>query len=498
LRVPTSPFGLEISKLAVTSGVRSRARWEFYWKNENENTFSLIWNNDSRFPSFRITPASVDTWGGMTGWTASVLLIAMGILCFWLKKITQTLFLPHKEIRLNLPSREWQTLDDVDRDYLVLSRAQAVEVPFVVRFRDSPDVTYCDLRFSSSNSEDQSRMISELESPTTGRTNKLWILDHFESGLVSPKVNAERLTILERLASKPSLKRLLVSSVDPLYYFTEECRSILVEASNSEDVDRYILDRWIRALSNFQRVTLKETDRSTFYRALRAFLKAHRSCGDEHETNESTLVHEGDLRPLLKVRPSCQQFALWIYLECRSTSKLRAEGMRLLQGYKHDVPMSRDSLVNYIGSIMDADYRVIWADLTRKERTVLYQLALDGWANPHPENERAIEELERKVLINKRVMFRVMNASFTRFIKSPEHLDEIQLLQTEASESTWQALKIVLVAAVVGFFIWMLWAEAELFRIGMAYVAALGAVISTAINFFAGKRPAVESVAPHT
>jgi hypothetical protein len=194
------------------------------------------------------------------------------------------------------------------------------------------------------------------------------------------------------------------------------------------------------------------------------------------------------MRPLLKVRPNCQLFALWIFLECRGTHFLRSLGIQLLQNYSHDAPVSRDVLGRRIGALADLHYRAIWNDLAERERVVLYQLVLDGWANPHLENERAIEQLQLKGLVTKRVMFRVMNHSFCDFITSSEHQSEITELEREARQSVWQATKLVLIACSIGLLVWLLYAEADLFRLGSGYVAVICALLTAAVNFFSGAK----------
>jgi hypothetical protein len=109
-----------------------------------------------------------------------------------------------------------------------------------------------------------------------------------------------------------------------------------------------------------------------------------------------------------------------------------------------------------------------------------------------------LKSSSEKGLINKRVMYRVMNTSFSRFVKSTEHMDEIQVMEKEAGESAWQASKLILVAGAVGLFVWLLWSQAELFRVGLGYVAAIGALLTTAVNFFAGGKRITPSIPSQT
>jgi hypothetical protein len=308
------------------------------------------------------------------------------------------------------------------------------------------------------------------------------VLDYFEFSMKDPQCNLERLGCLEGLLRRRNVKRVIISTVDPLYFLAEEC----------PEMSRAQFDRWVHALSVFKKVSLTEKSKHAFYSEISQFLARHRKTAI-HDTK-----HREKMRLPLPVRPRFEQFALWVYQECRYTRFLRTVGVQLLSEYK-DVALlpSRDWLISNIGSAADAHYHVIWSDLTRKERLVLYQLALDGWANTHAENERAIQELERKGLISKRVMYRVMNESFCRFVKSTEHRGEILEFETEAGQSAWQAVKLVLIAVAIGTFVWLLYAQADLFRIGLGYVAGIGALLTAAVNFFAGgKRTAPSTSMP--
>jgi hypothetical protein len=81
--------------------------------------------------------------------------------------------------------------------------------------------------------------------------------------------------------------------------------------------------------------------------------------------------------------------------------------------------------------------------LATSERLALYQLALDGWANP--KNTAALQQLESKLLIRRMPMFRIMNMSFQRFVASAEHTSEIEQWEKEQKQSTWRALRLVLI-----------------------------------------------------
>jgi hypothetical protein len=149
------------------------------------------------------------------------------------------------------------------------------------------------------------------------------------------------------------------------------------------------------------------------------------------------------------------------------------------------VPLpSRQEIVGIVADRADAYYRMLWAGLTGSERLVLYQLTLDGWVNP--KNVHAIHQLEQKQLIYRQPMYRILNNSFRSFIRSSEHEKEIAEWQKKEQESTWQVLRFVLIAAVIGVGVWLLYAQAQIFQIGTGYITAL-ATLLTAIAGLASR-----------
>jgi hypothetical protein len=130
-----------------------------------------------------------------------------------------------------------------------------------------------------------------------------------------------------------------------------------------------------------------------------------------------------------------------------------------------------------------AYYRMLWAGLTSSERLVLYQLALDGWANP--KNALAIRQLEQKQLIYRKPMYRIMNDSFRSFIRCSEHEKEIAQWQKQEQQSTWQILRFVMIAAIIGTCVWLLYAQAQLFQIGTGYITAIATLLTAIAGFTA-------------
>jgi hypothetical protein len=178
------------------------------------------------------------------------------------------------------------------------------------------------------------------------------------------------------------------------------------------------------------------------------------------------------------------EFVIWVCAECNCTAMLRRIGMDLFDKFRESEQYSREGVVSIVLDRSDSYYHVLWTSLTFAERLVLYQLALDGWTNA--KNRDTIQQLERKQLIYKGPMYRIMNESFRRFIESTEHENEIMKWQREERASTWHAFRAVLVVAALGVAVWMLYTQAALSQTVIGIIAG-SATLLTAVGGLLGR-----------
>jgi hypothetical protein len=231
-----------------------------------------------------------------------------------------------------------------------------------------------------------------------------------------------------------------------------------------------LLDRWAELLVRFTKVHPKDVSDREFHESLKSFDGAQRSEGDRQK--------------------NCRQLAIWVKQECDCTSWLRKIGKQLLDEYSTKTcDVSREWLVNRVLDLSDSYYHVLWSGLTPNERLVLYHLATDGWTNP--KNVAAIRQLERKLLISKNPMYRIMNESFRRFVLAGEHGAEIEQWQKREQLSTWRAFRFVAIATAVGIGVWLLYTQAAFSQAVVGYIGAI-ATLLTAVAGLLGK-PSVSS-----
>jgi len=288
------------------------------------------------------------------------------------------------------------------------------------------------------------------------------ILDHFEFNIRDCASNLARLEFIETPLYEAHGKLVIVSTIDPLYFLTEEASKVLSTDKDDPERTRRLIDRWARVLSKFRKANLASPSKDDFLE------KVGKAAEPGH--------HDA-------------QFAAWTFEECGGTALLRKVGMGILDEFQEHPPTRREQLVETVLDRAGAYYHVLWSGLTATERLVLYQLALDGWANPT--NTPAIQQLERKQLICKAPMYRILNDSFCKFIQSTEHAAEIAEWEKHEQQSTWRGLRFVIIAAVIGAGVWLLYSQAQLFQIGTGYITAIATLLTALAGFSARlKRPA--------
>jgi hypothetical protein len=140
--------------------------------------------------------------------------------------------------------------------------------------------------------------------------------------------------------------------------------------------------------------------------------------------------------------------------------------------------------VSRVLDLADSYYHVLWASLSTTERLVLYQLARDGWSNP--KNLAAIQQLESKQLVRRNPMYQIINESFRRFVLSPEHAEEIARWEKLEQQSTWHAMRFVVIAIGIGFAGWFLYSQAAFSQAVVDYIAALAKLL-TAVGGLLGR-----------
>jgi hypothetical protein len=456
LKFPSNQLGSEIGKLGVASTDDEGPSQEHYWIEEDATQFALHWNPG--FIGSKLTVRSRYTeWQGLPllGWICFVLLCFF--LTLWLISIVRRIFLTDIQSALPLDLFESKRIENIQNDLLVIGPPKSGD-----RLRAIVDMKKVDWR------DMRVELDAAIRDPKHRLTNcrgSMLVLEHFEFNLNDRTHNLARLNLLESLLYDSSRKVVIISTIDLLYFLTEGAPDVLSDKKDPEEARR-LLGRWANALSKFTKLQMEDVGKADFDKKVAEFAQYNERCA---------------------------QFAIWVWKECSHTEFLRDMGIQILEKLRKQ-PETRGWLVSTVLDGADTYYHVLWSSLAATERLVLYQLALDGWANP--KNAAALQQLERKLLIYKAPMYRVMNESFRRFIKSPEHADEIANWERHDQQSTWRALRLFLTVIGIAAGIWLLYAQAELFQVGVGYVVAIGTLLTAVTGLLGRSKPAAAPAEP--
>jgi len=276
-------------------------------------------------------------------------------------------------------------------------------------------------------------------------------VDHFEFDLDNPDTSLCKLQLLEQLRYVARKNVILHSAVDPLFYLSSAEAGTATANGPGPKSPVQFLDRWADVFNGFEKVQSRSASDEGFQRAL---------AGQNHN---------GSARLVEMIRG-----------ECGHTPQLRRIGLGMLQAHHEDASLSKGQFVDVLLDRADSYYRVLWSTCTKEERMVLYQLAMDGWVNP--KNQRAIQQLQRRGIIRRGSGYRLMNDSLRRFVQSAERPEEVAKWEQEEGNSAWSAVKLALGTGLMMFGAWLIYAQQDIFQLGIGYLTALGTASSAVIG----------------
>jgi hypothetical protein len=461
LSFPSNRLGSEISKLGVASSEEPRDSWEHSFTELEDTNFRLRWTPRSRLPHMTVL-AAYTKWRGMRWWASLGMLLLWIVLGLWLMSLVRKIFFTEVPYTHSFDEVGWKDVKEVTSNFLVVGRAKSGKTAWLKSISGLTASDCLDLRVNV-------KQIKWGEYPS-GASHRcpVIVLDHFDFNLKDRDSNLAKLELLEKLLYEEACNLVVVSIVEPLYFLSEGPPEWLSDGKDPELIHR-LLDRWARVLSKLTTVRPPESHDDTFNKKIKAFLQFHE-------------MH----------RPH-RQFAVWVRQECHCTVMLREIGKKILDNFQESDPVTREWIQSSVLDRADDYYHVLWSGLSAGERLALYQLALDGWVNP--KNIAALQQLERKTLIRRRPMYRLMNESFREFVQGTEHADEIEQWEKHEKQSTWRAFRLVLIAFAVGATGWLLHSQAALSQIVVAYIAGIGTLL-TAIAGLLGRSGVKSSPKP--
>jgi len=426
---PSNTLGSEMRMLQFESEGETGVHPQ--WGEISYNTFKVSWAGQTIYAQFQ-------RWPGVFGRAWFVLGVLWLLVGGWFFLLMKKIFAPDRQTPLPLKHVRWKNSDQLIGNYLLLSDPHSGTSK---RVSAIPGIQYCDLRVEP-----------EKEMKTyTGKD--VVVLDNFDFNINNKAYSQLKLQILERLVYKDGCRVVLVSSVDPVFFFSD-VDSTSVTAPPQADSE--FLARWVSVMSSFQLVSIEDSARSRFHEMLQQ---------KDAEPGSPALIQ-------------------WLAAECSHTTYLRSVGTIMFREHRHDLHFDRRILENELRERTRSYYPLLWSTLSPGERLILFQLANDGWANN--KNEAAIRQLLTRELICCAPMFQVMNESFRVFIRDTQDQRQIVEWEQQSKQSSWNSLKIALLATAIGLGAWLFYAQKDLFQGVLGYILTLGAAVAAIGNILGG------------
>jgi len=432
---PSNPFGAELRQVATAFETGPGPKWASARDRE--------WDDERLW--LRPIPESVAPKGELVGvyplwrlpWGAGALMALLAVLlAAWLAYLIRKVFMADLEDAPQL--EKWIPATRESHNVLIIGHPmsgksrQAASLPEVDLLDLAKVVTTCDWSLET------------LQCPAV-------VVDHFEFDIDNPDTCLKKLELLEQLVYVKKKKVILLSAVDPMFYLTSSSPEIVTPTVPNHESPGQLLNRWVAMLNVFEKLGMEDAGK-------------HCSCWI----------------PAEQEKLSQPELAETLENECGYTAQLRAIGLKMRGAPRPHGRISTAEAMEELLHRADSYYRVLLSTCSKEERLVLFQLATDGWANP--KNKRAIQQLQRRRIIRRGSGFRIMNDSFSRFIRETECPGEVAKWEAEEDQSAWSAMKLGLTTAMLALGAWLLYTQQDVFQMGIGYVAAVGTAGGTILG----------------
>lgn len=319
-------------------------------------------------------------------------------------------------------SRCNQLPDRITSNLLALGRTSAGKSMLLAR---TPDIHIIDL--TAVAGEDNWARDFHYEDLPPGKTIAI---DNFEFNIQTPAANREKLHMLEQLVYKFRRTVLIVSAVNPLYYFTAGA------SGSGEPMSAEEVERWAGILNTFQKVIF-DGEPARGVEAARAQFEAELRRATQ--LNDDRIAELGEwFEREIRWSEQLQRFGAEIAAQIAQISAKLPGGVEITEAV-----LTREFLDR-----AGAHYRVLWVNCSREEKLALSHLAENGLISP--QNQTGVEELLRKRLIVRDPAFRIMNDSFRRFLLTEVDRGQIRKWEREERRAGWGARGYLVRALLIG------------------------------------------------
>ncbi len=324
-----------------------------------------------------------------------------------------------------------------------------------------PDIHVIDLT-ALAGEENRARDFNYEDLPP----GKTIAIDNFEFNIQTPAANREKLQMLEQLVYRFRRTVLIVSTVNPLYYFTAGA------SGSGEPMSAEELERWAGILHTFQKVVF-DGEAAQGVEVMRARFEAELRRATELNDERAAELGKWFEREI-QCSEQLQRFGAEITAQIAQISAKLPRGVDITEAVLRREFLDRAS----------AYYRVLWVNCAREEKLALSHLAENGLVSP--QNQCGVEELLRKRLIVRDPAFRIMNDSFRKFLLTEVDRGQIGKWEREERRAGWGARSYLVLALLIGIAAPILIAQRDTLDEWAPSVAPVAGALAGIYKFLSG------------
>lgn len=282
------------------------------------------------------------------------------------------------------------------------------------------------------------------------------VVENFEYGISSHKLNQERLRLLEMLTCNQSIQLIISSDVNPSY-ITDFYQSRLDSSVNNETKKEeysFALTTWRHILGGFIVVhnPIKENSK------INSFLRSSWIKSEVFKQLFRLELNKGSFLPNLL--PGIKDYFVKL--------KKNVGGV--------ESKIDKEDIILRIQLLAESYYLGLWNTLSKEEQYIIYDLAKDRFVNTN--NKNGIRSLLEKGLLIYDNELSIMNESFTNFVLSTIKKEEALKMEKEVREKgAWSTISSVLVLAVLGVFAFLFLGNPDFFQDFNALISVFVAII---------------------
>ncbi len=284
-------------------------------------------------------------------------------------------------------------------------------------------------------------------------------LDEFDYGMDDPKINQQKLKLVESLLEKQRTLVIFSSAESSQYRFANG-------ENGHANGERDETGRWAGVIiSNFFTEYAEDTDDGLLFRG--------------KVVEEKARILAGDLQG--KSADEIDELFEILYAECAPREPLQRVGLQILS-QKGFVTLSREHLIGRIANQARTYYTHIWNSCSTGEKLTLCHLAQDRLLS---HRDPDIEALLRRELIVRDHDLHLFNHSFRQFVKSAEKVSFVAEQDKEAQQgSLWQTLKVPILVAMVAIAAFLFVTQQDLFSSSLALVTGITTLVPAMLKVF--------------